>query len=260
MNGGAATFCGQCFAPLSGSASTGPPSSGLGHPASAGTSDYRPGFKLGSPMPSAGTEAPPWTSSAPSAPAKASAQASGGMKLVALAIAAVVSFLAVKLLILDSGNTFVAEDGSYEFTYSDYWQTPDEDSTWGQIQDIQGIQMDVMIETDKAMVLAMHAPAPPGDMTQVDGSLIEQGFESAAYSPQLERWSVPGERDIGGERAIFDAEGYVDIAGMRAQIDIAIAVTPDDQQMVALMHACFEEACSESTGEYEKILDSVSFE
>lgn len=249
-NGATAAFCGQCFAPLAASGAPAAAPLGMGMRASGGTAAYAPGLGLGSPAPP-----PPSTHARPRA--SSGTQVSGGVKFLVFLVVAAAVFFGTKFFLLDKGTTFTAEDGAYEFTYSDYWKVAEETPAFAS----QGIEIDTMIESDSAVVTVISGPAPPGDLSQLDGSLFEQGFESAPLSPQLEDWSVPGERDIGGERAIFEGKGYVEILGVRGDVDMVMGLTPGaDRQMVLFEHACISDQCNESTPEFEAILDSVSFD
>ena len=253
-NGATAAFCGQCFAPLSaagGSSST----FGGGTGAVVASTAYRPA-RLGAPV---AAPAYPGSGSAPavSPPARGNAvEVSAGVKWLLFLVAAAAAFFGVKFFLFGGGTTFAAEDGSYEFTYSDYWKEAGDTS---QFPSFEGVQIDTMLESENAMVVAMHGPAPVGDVGQLNGSLIEQGFESAPMNPQIEEWSVPGKRAMGGEPSLFDATGYVEIAGMRAEIDLVMGVTSGaERNAVVLVHSCFEAECSASTPEFESILDSMS--
>ena len=256
-NGATATFCGQCFAPLNGSGSGFGSSSGTGRGTVAAATAYQPARRLGAvPAPAyPGPAGSPRTTPAP-APG-GSLQISGGVKILLFLAAAFAAFFGVRFFLFDNGTTFAAEDGSYELTYSDYWKETQDTS---QFPSFQGVEIDTMIESDDAMVVAMHGPVPEGDLSQLNGALIEQGFESAPMSPQIEDWSVPGKRKMGGEQSVFDASGYVEIAGMRAEIDLVMGVTSGaERNAIVLVHSCWVETeCSKSTQEFESILASMS--
>ncbi|MDQ4096160.1 MAG: hypothetical protein M3174_08160 [Actinomycetota bacterium] len=171
-----------------------------------------------------------------------------------------ISFV-VRFVVSHQNNDFASSDGTYELSYSGYWSEPEESLPAPHMMPA-GTQVDLLLEAEDAMFIAAHAPAPgpASSFTRIDEAAVRQGFESAAFGATLEEWSIPGKRDIAGERALLEAAGYAEMNGMRADFDVAMSVTDGAQpQMVMFIHSCIEAGCEKSTAEFDKILESVSY-
>jgi hypothetical protein len=177
---------------------------------------------------------------------------------VALIVAAI-SFV-IRFVMSNQSTDFVTRDGIYELSYSGYWSEPMESLPPPPTLPPGG-QVDLTLGSEDSMFFAAHGPAPgpaANFASALNDAALRQAFESASGAT-LEEWSLPGKRDIGGERALLDASGYVEVNGMRADFELAVDVTDGAQpQMLMFIHTC-PDTCEKSTGEFEKILESVSY-
>lgn len=254
LNGSSATFCGQCFAPLSGAAS------------SQTSTGYTPYSPPGAPAPvGSAARAPfqpapePWRPSARAQRVPFLAHLGGGigLRVIVAAIAALISF-GIRYVTTHNTHSFVSGDGTYELEYSGYWSEPTDDFPMPMAP---GAQFDVMLESDDAMFMAVHGPVPAGgSLRGLNDASLRQAVQQAGFGASIDDWSAPGTQDIGGKPAAFEAHGSAEMAGMSADFDVALAVTGGVQpQMVMFIHSCAAEGCETSTAEFEQILESISF-